>query len=350
MEVFFLLCGFFARLVYQRRGVREFARNRFNRIFIPLGVGWMILYPILVYLWLAGAAKSGHWEPLSIPPEARGLPRWQLTIGFFVGGGVFAKFNLTHLWFLHQLLVLYLLAIPLRAAVHRWLSPALPQRLDALFGRAVRSRWRLLLFLVPTVPVLLTMRSWGVDTPNSSLWPYLPTTALYFGFFVCGWLLHRQTPLLAGFVPGWRRSLLLGAVLVFATEGLGAWVWRHRATGTSLAWLRLLHATLYAGMMWAFVAGVLGLFVDRCPGASRIWRYLADASYWVYLAHLPTVVALQVAVGRWPVHWSLKYPLIVAVAVPVLFLSYHFLVRSTFIGRQLNGRTYPLTLRVGDRT
>jgi peptidoglycan/LPS O-acetylase OafA/YrhL len=103
-------------------------------------------------------------------------------------------------------------------------------------------------------------------------------------------------------------------------------------------------------MMWAFVAGVLGLFVDRCPGASRIWRYLADASYWVYLAHLPTVVALQVAVGRWPVHWSLKYPLIVAVAVPVLFLSYHFLVRSTFIGRQLNGRTYPLTLRVGDRT
>jgi glucans biosynthesis protein C len=39
--------------------------------------------------------------------------------------------------------------------------------------------------------------------------------------------------------------------------------------------------------------------------------------------------------------WVLKYPLILAVALPVLFLSYHYLARPTFIGAQLNGRKYP---------
>jgi hypothetical protein len=42
-----------------------------------------------------------------------------------------------------------------------------------------------------------------------------------------------------------------------------------------------------------------------------------------------------------PWSWGVKYPLILAVAFPVLFLSYHWCVRSTFVGAQLNGRRYP---------
>lgn len=59
---------------------------------------------------------------------------------------------------------------------------------------------------------------------------------------------------------------------------------------------------------------------------------------------MPLVMALQVVVRNWPVHWALKYPLILAVALPILFLSYHYLVRSTWIGKMLNGRRYPRTL------
>ena len=100
-------------------------------------------------------------------------------------------------------------------------------------------------------------------------------------------------------------------------------------------------------MMWGFVLGFLGLFVRFRRAANARWRYIADSSYWIYLVHLPVVVALQILVAQWPAHWTLKYPLIVAAAVPLLFLSYHYLVRSTFIGAQLNGRRYPINVTAG---
>jgi ABC-type multidrug transport system ATPase subunit len=61
----------------------------------------------------------------------------------------------------------------------------------------------------------------------------------------------------------------------------------------------------------------------------------------MYLAHLPVVFALQMIVLDWQVHWSVKFPLIVGLAVALLLSSYHYLVRNTYIGEILNGRRYP---------
>jgi ABC-type multidrug transport system ATPase subunit len=52
------------------------------------------------------------------------------------------------------------------------------------------------------------------------------------------------------------------------------------------------------------------------------------------------VAALQVWVGHWPLHWSVKFPFILVLSFAVLFASYHFLVRSTVIGQLLNGRRH----------
>ncbi len=94
--------------------------------------------------------------------------------------------------------------------------------------------------------------------------------------------------------------------------------------------------------MWGFVLGFLGLFTRFFHQPSAWTRYVADSSYWIYIAHLPLVVALQVAVAKMPLIWQVKYPLIVAIATVVLFLSYHYLVRGTWIGVLLNGRRHSL--------
>ncbi|MBC7983191.1 MAG: hypothetical protein H7Y02_04975, partial [Candidatus Obscuribacterales bacterium] len=70
-------------------------------------------------------------------------------------------------------------------------------------------------------------------------------------------------------------------------------------------------------------------------------RYLADASYWMYIMHLPLVVALQALMMQWPLHWSIKYALILSITFALLLLSYHYWVRPTYIGEVLNGRRYP---------
>ncbi|EUA19234.1 acyltransferase family protein [Mycobacterium xenopi 4042] len=70
-------------------------------------------------------------------------------------------------------------------------------------------------------------------------------------------------------------------------------------------------------------------------------RYLSDASYWMYLVHVPIVWLLQASLLRWPLHWSVKFSLVISVTTALLLASYHWLVRSTFVGVFLNGRRYP---------
>lgn len=343
MEVFFLIAGFFARLLLNRRGTGGFLRNRASRILVPLVVGWLILYPLLVWLWLTGAAVGGQLGRLGIPPEFADTPTWLLTVGFFARLQFLQQFDLTHLWFLHQLSAVYVLLLLIRCV---WLGlPETKQRLqrgvDKGFAALCGSGWSTVVLAGLTAPMLMLMDSWGVDTPKESLLPHLPTTLLYGFLFGVGWLLHRQPELFEQFARRWRSRLLFGLVLVLPTGVALDWL---REAG----WLQLPapgvrwgYSIMYALMMWGFVLGFLGLFVRFRRKPSPRWRYVADSSYWIYLVHLPLVVALQVLVARWPGHWTWKYPLILAVAMPVLFLSYHYLVRSTFIGVRLNGRRYP---------
>ena len=64
---------------------------------------------------------------------------------------------------------------------------------------------------------------------------------------------------------------------------------------------------------------------------------MADSAYWLYLAHLPLVIALQLAVADWPGWVIAKFLLLNAVAILLLLASYHFGVRYTWIGALLNG-------------
>ena len=104
---------------------------------------------------------------------------------------------------------------------------------------------------------------------------------------------------------------------------------------------RFVFTFMYAHMMWGFVLGFLGVFARFCRHVNAWTRYVADASYWIYIVHLPLVVALQVLLGRVALAWPVKYLCICAAAFVPLFLSYHYLVRGTFIGAQLNGHRYP---------
>jgi hypothetical protein len=342
LELFFLIAGFFAHLVWRKRGIGGFLRNRAGRIVVPLVVGWCLLYPLLVFLWLVGAAKSGRWDLVGVPEEFRAAAPWQLALGFFLTFQFVGKFDLTHLWFLHQLLVLYGLALAVRALVLRLgCGSRVIAGLDAGVRRLVTSRWKLAWFTAAVLPALCLQHGWGVDTPKASLVPELPATTLFALLFGLGWALHRQPDLLAACGRHWRLHLAIGAVLSlpsFLLLGLveaAGWFEPHRA------WVRLVYCLVYGLMMGAFVFGFLGLFLHHRRTESPAWRYVADSSYWVYLTHLPLVVALQVWMGNWPLPWLIKFPLINLIAFPLLFLTYHYLVRSTFIGRQLNGRCYP---------
>jgi len=111
-----------------------------------------------------------------------------------------------------------------------------------------------------------------------------------------------------------------------------------RSLPIGIGTMKLAAAILYALAIWTTTFAAIGLALRFLSGFSPTRRYLADASYWLYLIHMPIVMALQVAVSNlaWP--WPIKFAGILGLALPLMLASYHLLVRFSFIGMVLNGR------------
>lgn len=322
MSVFFLVAGLLAHMLFHRLGWAAFWRNRAKRILAPLVLGWGVCFItiVAVVLWALARANGGHL-PDPLPPRASGL-------------------NFMHLWFLYLLLWLYGLVIVLRsvwrAADTRGLLRA---GADRSLAALLASRAGVLLLASPVAAALASIPDWniwlGVPTPGYTLLPPAAPLFIYAYVFSLGWLLDRQRPLLHQLAAHWRFNFVLGlvaALLCLQAAGAG-----FRPLGDRQPLYAAAYGVALMGWTLAFVgAGVRYL---NQPNASV--RYLADASYWMYLAHLPLVMALQTAFMLLPWHWSIKYGLINLLSAALLLLSYRYMVRPTWVGRLLNGRRQP---------
>jgi peptidoglycan/LPS O-acetylase OafA/YrhL len=92
---------------------------------------------------------------------------------------------------------------------------------------------------------------------------------------------------------------------------------------------------------WCMIFGLIGLFLRYFSQPSQRQRYLSDSAYWLYLVHPPVLVVLQLPMMLLPWPAELKALVGLALAIPILLASYHYLVRSTWLGVILNGRKYP---------
>jgi ABC-type multidrug transport system ATPase subunit/peptidoglycan/LPS O-acetylase OafA/YrhL len=319
MSLFFFIAGYFGRLLYARLGARGFWSNRVKRIAVPMIIGWVVLFPLIALVWTVGLEKLLGATPPP-PPMPEG---W---------------FPLTHLWFLYQLLILYVAVLTARALVVRLdAARKLRGRVDAALSWALRSGVATFTLGIPLAAALMAIPMWfywqGIPTPDMSLVPQVPATVGFGTAFVAGWLVHRSPDALGTLARRWLPNI---AIAVAASAWLLYVVKTQPMAGPGIT--KNAFAYVFGVAVWGWVFGLTGAALRFLSHYSAVRRYIADASYWIYLAHLPVVAALQVWVGHWPLHWSVKFPFILVVSFAVLFASYHFLVRPTFIGQLLNGR------------
>ena len=89
---------------------------------------------------------------------------------------------------------------------------------------------------------------------------------------------------------------------------------------------------------WSMCFAMIGLF-QHVASSERPWlRYLSDASYWMYLAHLPLVFAAQLIVRDWPMPPAWKFLIVSTSVFIILLTTYHSLVRYSWLGALLNSR------------
>jgi acyltransferase-like protein len=321
MQLFFLLAGFAGTALATRRGIGALARNRLTRVALPLLLAVVLVCPAMHLLFAQHTASRGlGWDPRES------------------GGWVGPNF---HLWFLYYLLMC---CVPL--AIILAVGRRLPARIHGGLDRAVTwfvgRWWAVPALAAASVPVLWDMPAWWIDTPKGWL-PDLTIYVYYLGFFLAGALLYRHRDLLPGIGRRWPIQLAVANVLILPLmlKLTISGNWAEESAGGLPAWLVGWKAgAIFLGGLytWLMLAALLGIFQRYFAGSAAWWKYLADASYWCYLAGFPIQAALQVWMAPSATPIILEFLLVNAITFTLLLVSYEFCVRHTWIGLMLNGK------------
>jgi peptidoglycan/LPS O-acetylase OafA/YrhL len=395
MPLFFLLAGFFAHLLLERRGLRTLIINRVTHIGFPLlifGTATALLVP---FLWAYGWTGSYDLESFqNIGDKVLDLKS---------SGGLIA-----HLWFLYYLLLLYSVIVVVKslwsaksslilifvfwctffcAVVYAYgigplegvgifkafsllvvsglaaviatiagfatglirvvLRPTLVHYMSAI----TYSRIPIALALGATV--LLILRAGDEAKP---IWPVNIPDLMYAAlFFFYGFGLWEKQDLITLITRSGSLVLLwfFSAIAYFGHLILSGISDSLKAAGnTGQFELFSLLNNLFYGFSAALLSiALLGTFEAIMTGSNSRWqRWLADSSYWIYIMHLPVVAFFTF----WLAHadrsgfllthtglnWTAESKFLVSCSLTITLglLSYRYFVRYTPIGTLLNGK------------
>lgn len=322
MQVFFLLAGFAGTALATRRGVGALVRNRLARVALPLLGAVLLISPAMHVLFAHHTATRGiDWDVSD------------------AGGWVGPNF---HLWFLYYLLMC---CVPLVILLN--FGDRIPKRLVQGLDSGTRwiagRWWAIPLLAALAVPVLWDMPAWWIDTPKGWL-PDLTIYVYYLGFFLAGAMLYRHRDLLPKVGRRWVVQLLVANLLILPVmlklTISGNWA-EEGVPGEPPAWLVGWKAlAIFVGGLytWLTISALLGLFQRHLAGNAAWWKYLADASYWCYLAGFPIQAALQVWAAPREMPIVLEFLLVNVLTFTLLLISYEFCVRYSWLGLMLNGK------------
>lgn len=323
MPTFFVVAGLFAAMLYSRRGITDTLRNRSVRIAMPLLVGWLVLTPLVKSGFILGTT-GGDWSAVA-------------AIFASVGSMYLDQFSSMHLWFLYVLMLFYLGAGAVLPLLRR-IPLTFRERWVGGVATVTRARWGPLALGAGMTALLIPMRTPGLDTPTELI-PFFPALFAYAVFFAYGWsLLSRRTALDALGARSWWY-LITGLALAVVYAGYVS-----NPVNSSAQYFHVIAITLAGLPTVLLILGSIGLFIRYCAAPSARFRYLSDASYWIYLVHLPFTIWIPVLLSTvaWPA--AVKVLVTITVTTALAITTYHLFVRSTVIGEWLNGRRYPRKL------
>jgi hypothetical protein len=235
---------------------------------------------------------------------------------------------LHHLWFLHYLLWLLAIFLPV-----------------ALLARNFKGRLPDFLIGVPGCLVWLIPLTWWFQTlmpgefgPTTAVGfvPWPPLLGYYAIFFFFGAMCFGRgiwEEKVGRYWPLWFLfSLVLGLYgMNLVEEG-----------GDAVPWLA-------SGFAWTTIIAMMGFFRAFLNQGNPKVRYLSDSAYWLYLAHVPLMIAVQILISGWEIPLIIKLVIVIGGVTAFLLVIYHFAIRYTWIGAILNGRKFrvpPLPLPI----
>ncbi|WP_103864754.1 acyltransferase family protein [Aquimarina sp. I32.4] len=316
MPIFFLVAGFFGSMLFYKRGYLKMMKNRISRIVHPFIVFILLLWPILYFsMGYTAEVLAGNKDAFAE------------TIAHFSNPIMFIPQLTYHLWFLYYLILITVCSVLLALLVKK--TPNVSKMVSKVFNWTFQKPFlRVIVFASLTWFTYLIVGTTIIEAPFSFV-PKIDTFLFYFYFYIAGWVLFKSKHLLNSMMRLDWASTILGII-----SFLGCIV-----AGPSLSyeWVILLQSLI----IWLFIFGIIGLFIRYGSTYSPKMRYISDASYWVYLVHLPLTAIIPGFLYDWDMPATIKFLTVLISTTTICFVTYHFLVRASFIGKFLNGRKYP---------
>ena len=338
MSLFFLLAGYFAQLVWERKGLKAFLWGRFLRIVVP----FLVFYPFLL---IAITMVIGF--AFAYLPEPEGL------MGLIAAEGRkpvedrrSPQIGTMHLWFLYYLFLFILASVAGRLVWRRFRVGANTPTSGRLLSESPGSVWTVASLLL--VPLLLIPAAWEAGSPMPATESFIPEWwpfAFYGLYYLAGaWLYRRERWLDAWQVHvGWLTIASAVMLYFYYTQLPPMRVELIESGKVELIGSQRLMSAVLTAYLSAWLT-LLSILAGRrlLSARNHLLSFLSDSAYWVYLLHLPLVVFWQTFLI--PLPWSLWIKLAIVLSgttIPCL-ITYVVFVRYTPIGWLLHGkRSFP---------
>jgi len=315
MHTFFLVSGFFGALLYYRKGPHEMMMNRVFKILLPLIVFTLILNPVIylarVYAELKMIGSSDAWS------EA-----WTTTVDHLE----FLPNSLMHLWFLYYLMAFSVIFWVASGVLHRLDIPRNQIRgiLNVITGSPIL---RIALLFSLYFTGLWLNGEYDIHT-NVSLWPDWRLMLCYLLFYSFGW---------AVFITG-NLSKLNWHPLILTGAGLALYIITNLVKDyPDPAYQLVFQQVTYALTTVLLSLGITGFFLKYLNHYVRIFDYIMQSAFFVYLIHIPVVFYFSGLFSVPGIPASGQFFLTLSLSIIICFTVYHYLVRGGYLDKFLKG-------------
>ena len=311
MHLLFLLAGASTWYALRRRSGGQYIGERLKRLLVPFIFGTLVVVPPQMYYALlhrsnAPATYLGFYAQFfQIRPPG---------MSDYTGVG----FTWAHMWFILNLFVISLIALPLFLGLKTRGGQRITTGLGAFLERGPAIF--LLALPLPFVSELL---------PEVDGKPFF----IYLLVFIYGFVLMTH----AGYQRALQRytwlalGLALGCTALMGVLDASGVRFADNSPGDALLFL-VRNFNLWFGLM-----AILGLGYKYLNADNRVLRYARDASYPFYILHQTAIVAIGFYVVQWTAGVLPKYLVIAVGSLVVSIGLYDLLVRRTNVTRFLFG-------------
>ncbi|MCP4136735.1 MAG: acyltransferase [bacterium] len=326
MPLFMFLAGISTFYALKFRSGKQYMKERFKRLFVPLMFGTVFIISPQAYLRMFGRPDQVWPQGFLHNAPAPGYDAnfFEFFPNFF--NGIFPNGNLEwgHLWFLAYLFTFSLLALP----IFLFFKSEKGKQFIGRMGALAQKRFGIFIFMVPIMIFEVSLR-WKFPGLQNLVadWANFLT---YITLFIYGYMVMSDEGFMKGVDRNWKGALIIA--IAFAALRAGAYG-PGLVEGQNIVLIYILGMVIRALALWCFMVGLLGLGRSMLNRGGKVLKYLSEAALPYYILHQTVVLVTGFYVVQLDLSIFAKYMIIIGISFMGVAFIYEVLVKRVNIIR-----------------